>query len=86
MTNLEKITLDARKLEHPIPLERAMYALRTLREDNYFYMIHRKKPIPLIDLATEQGFNVLSREDEHGVWHILICQNSNIDLNGLCDV
>jgi hypothetical protein len=86
MTDLEKIALDARELEHPIPLERAMYALRELHASNYFYMIHRKNPVPLIDMATEQGFNVLSREDEHGIWHILISQNQEIDLNGLCDV
>jgi len=78
--------LDARELEHPIPLERAMYALRTLGEDNYFYMIHRKKPIPLIDLATEQGLHVLTKETTGGDWHILITQSRDIDLNGLCDV
>ena len=86
MTDLEKIALDARELEHPIPLERAMYALRELSEANYFYMIHRKNPIPLIDLATEQGFHVISREDAEGIWHILISKNRQIDLDGLCNV
>jgi len=86
MTDLEKIALDARELEHPIPLERAMYALRELSEANYFYMIHRKNPIPLIDLATEQGFHVISREDTEGIWHILISKNRQIDLDGLCNV
>jgi len=86
MTDLEKIVLDARDLEHPIPLERAMYALRELTESNYFYMIHRKNPIPLIDLATEQGLNVLSKEDTQGIWHILISKNGKVNLNRLCNV
>jgi len=86
MTDLEKIALDARELEHPIPLERAMYALRELTDANYFYMIHRKNPVPLLDLAKEQGFNVLSKEDPQGIWHILICKNAAVDLDGLCNV
>lgn len=83
MTNLKKIVLDARELEHPKPLELAMKALRELDEENYFYMIHRKNPIPLLDLASEQNFNVLNREDAKGDWHILICRNSHIDLSEL---
>jgi TusA-related sulfurtransferase len=86
MTKPEKIFLDARELEHPIPLERAIHALRELDEHNYFYMIHRKNPIPLIDLAKEQRFYVLNKEDSQGVWHILITRSGTLDLERLCDV
>jgi len=86
MSQPKKIFLDARELEHPVPLERAMYALRELNETNYFYMVHRKKPIPLIDLAVEQGFNTLSREDAQGIWHILITKDSSLKLETLCNV
>lgn len=83
MTNLKKIVLDARELEHPKPLELAMKALRALDEESYFYMIHRKNPIPLIDMASEQNFQVLNTEDEKGDWHILICRAPHIDLSEL---
>jgi TusA-related sulfurtransferase len=86
MSKQEKIFLDARELEHPVPLERAMYALRELNEENYFYMMHRKKPIPLIDLAVEQGFNTLSREDTKGTWHVLISKDPSLNLETLCNV
>jgi TusA-related sulfurtransferase len=86
MPNLKKIALDARDLEHPKPLEFAMKALRELNEENYFYMIHRKNPIPLLDLAAEQHFQVLSIEDEQGDWHILICKNPDINLSELLSV
>jgi len=80
MTDLKKIALDARELEHPKPLELAMKALRELDQENYFYMIHRKNPIPLLDLASEQNFQVLNKEDEAGNWHILIAKTHDIDL------
>ena len=86
MDQPEKIFLDARELEHPVPLERAIHALRELKENNYFYMIHRKNPIPLLDLAREQGFNVFSKEDDKQTWHILICKENDTDLEALCDV
>ncbi len=85
MTNLKKIALDARELEHPKPLELAMKALLELDEESYFYMIHRKNPIPLIDMASEQNFQVLNFEDEKGDWHILICKTSDIDLTDLIE-
>jgi len=81
MIDLKKIALDARALEHPKPLELAIKALRELDEENYFYMIHRKNPIPLLDLASEQKFQVFNKEDENGDWHILICKTHDIDLS-----
>jgi uncharacterized protein (DUF2249 family) len=81
MSNIKKIALDARELEHPKPLELSMKALQELDEESYFYMIHRKNPIPLIDLASEQHFQVLNKEDAEGNWHILIAKNSAIDLH-----
>ncbi len=81
MSTFKEILLDARELEHPKPLELAMKALRELDEESYFYMIHRKNPVPLLDLANEQHFKVLNKEDEKGIWHILICKTSKINLS-----
>ncbi|HIP18874.1 MAG TPA: DUF2249 domain-containing protein [Sulfurovum sp.] len=83
MSTIKKIALDARDLEHPKPLELAMKALRELDDESYFYMIHRKNPIPLLDLASEQNFQVLNKEDANGDWHILICKTEEIDLDTL---
>ncbi|SFZ97951.1 hypothetical protein MNB_SV-5-1611 [hydrothermal vent metagenome] len=83
MSNFEKIFLDARDLEHPKPLEIAIKSLRELNKNSYFYMIHRKHPIPLLDLAQEQGMKVLAKEDSEGNWHILISRDDSIDLNNL---
>ncbi len=81
MTDLKKIALDARELEHPKPLELAMKALRELDGGNYFYMVHRKNPIPLLDLASEQNFQIFNKKDENGDWHILISKIHDIDLS-----
>jgi len=84
--SLRKIGLDTRELEHPAPLEMAMQILHTLDDTNYLYMRHRKKPLPLLDLAKEHDFQILTKKDTKDEWHILICKNKTIKLNDLLDV
>jgi len=82
----ERIFLDARALEHPVPLERGIAALRELDDTNHFYMLHRKYPVPLVDMAQAQGFAVRSVERPEGVWHILIARHKGIETEELVDV
>jgi TusA-related sulfurtransferase len=82
---MNKNFLDARELEHPKPLEEAIKALRELDNDSYFYMIHRKNPIPLINLAQKENFSLVSYEEKEDTWHILISKNSEIELNSLIE-
>ena len=84
--NLRKIGLDTRELEHPEPLEMAIKILQNLDDETYLYMLHRKNPLPLIDLAKEHQFQVLNKEDASKQWHILISKNKLVNLNDLLDV
>jgi hypothetical protein len=87
MSSLRKIGLDTRALEHPVPLEMAIRVLHELDEETYLYMLHRKNPIPLIDLAKENHFQVLTKEDTSSKdWHVLISKNKTIDLNNFLNV
>ena len=83
---MRRIGLDTRELEHPEPLEMAMKILQTLEENTYLYMLHRKKPLPLIDLAKENNLSVYTHEDKQKDWHILISKNSSEDLSQYLDV
>ena len=78
---LNQIRLDARGLQHPAPLEKGMKILDSLGDDEYLYMLHHKKPIPLIDFAKEQNCQVIHKQDDKKQWHILISKNRDIDLN-----
>ena len=81
MSEFKKIFFDAREMEHPEPLEKSMKIIQSLDENSYLYMLHRKNPLPLIDLAKKQLLNVLTKEDANQQWHILICKNQTIDLS-----
>ena len=83
---MRKIGLDARALEHPQPLEMAMKILQTLEENSYLYMLHRKKPLPLLDLAKKHKLSSYLQEDKNKNWHIIISKNTNEDLSQYIDV
>jgi len=82
---LKKIAIDAREMEYPLPLQLSLNHLQTMGENEYLYMIHRKNPIPLIEIAKEKGYSYLT-ENHNDIWHILICKNPNCNLEELLDV
>ena len=83
---MKKIALDARELAHPEPLEKAIEALRSIDNDSYLYMLNRKNPIPLISLAKQHGFTVLTHEINENEWHILISLDNKTNLEAYLDV
>ena len=83
---MHKIVLDARELEHPQPLEQAVAILSQMDHESYLFMIHRKNPIPLLEMAKQRNYPTLSIQKEENLWHILISKNPNINLKELADV
>ncbi|NPA27599.1 MAG: hypothetical protein GXN91_00930 [Epsilonproteobacteria bacterium] len=79
---MKRFFLDARELEHPAPLEKSIDILKQLDNNSYYYMIHRKEPIPLLALAQEHNLNYISKE-QNKQWHIIISPNPNINLEEL---
>ena len=81
-----KIFLDARELAHPEPLTISVGHLQGMGLEKYFYMLNNLKPLPLIDMAENNGFSTLSHKDKQGTWHILISKNSEHNLKDFLDV
>ncbi len=77
---MREFFLDARELEHPLPLEIAIDNLKKLDDNSYFYMLHRKEPVPLLALASEHNLNFISKKN-YSFWHILISPNKDITLD-----
>jgi len=83
---MRRLGIDTRELAHPEPLEMAIKILQQLKDDTYLYMLNNKNPIPLLDLAQEQGYRTLSEENEAGDWQIVITSNSDVNLKDLLGV
>jgi hypothetical protein len=83
---MSKIFLDAREMEHPKPLQISLSYLKSMDDNDYFYMLNLKNPIPLIELAKEKGFSILEHQDSSETWHIIITKNSELVLEELVHV
>ncbi len=83
---MRKILFDARELEHPQPLEESVRRLSQLGEEEYLYMLHRKQPLPLLQMAQQHGFRTHAHEDAKGVWHIVITKMESVNLKDLIHV
>ncbi len=77
------ILLDTRELDHPIPLEMALAAFKTLAGDEVIHMIHRREPLPLFEILAKNGGRYRSQQDSGGVWHIHITRSPTLDLEAL---
>jgi uncharacterized protein (DUF2249 family) len=83
---MNKILLDAREMEHPLPFQIAIEHLQKMTETDYLYMINNKKPMPLLEMLKEKGFSHFEHLDSKEIWHIIITKNSTISLESLVDV
>ena len=72
-------------MEYPLPLQLSLEHLKKMSLDEYLYMLHRKNPIPLIEIAKEKEYAYLT-QNHNDLWHILICKNPNCNLEELLDV
>ena len=73
------IVLDVRTLEHPVPFEKAVAAFHALKPDEVLHMIHRKNPVPLLELLEKNRASYKNCHDANGVWHIYISKQVAFD-------
>jgi hypothetical protein len=71
-TPIEDILVDARGLEPPEPLERALQALELLRPGQGIRLLLHREPFPLYPLLTERGYGHDTRIEADGSFVILI--------------
>ncbi len=71
MMNLEAIYLDVSELAPPEPMQTIISNLPLLSEQHYLQIKHSRKPVPLLAILDEQGFNWQFLSDdkrEHWLW------------------
>ena len=85
MKPTEAIRFDARGLEHPKPLEEAVWHLRHLEAGQYLHMIHRRCPHPLLEICDKNGFRYRTRSEGEELWHILIAKDPEVTLDTLIE-
>jgi len=75
--------LDTREFDHPLPLDMAVSAFKTLRRGEVIHMIHRREPLPLFEIILKNGGRYRSYMESESLWHIFITRSDDIDLETL---
>ena len=66
------IELDVSELLPPEPMHTICAQLPDLQHGQFLHIIHRREPVPLYQILSEQAFDYLHVEAAHGVHHIWI--------------
>ncbi|MDD4854345.1 MAG: DUF2249 domain-containing protein [Sulfuricurvum sp.] len=74
------IEIDAREMEHPLPLEVTVEGFRNLKDSEVIHLIHRREPLPLFEIISKNGGFYHSYQSDDEAWHILITRDCHINL------
>lgn len=78
------LELDVSDLEPCEPLERVLAALEVMEADQALCMIHRRKPLPLLPILEQRGFDYRLEELEEARIHLYIWARGRTDLADFC--
>lgn len=77
------IDIDAREMEHPLPLEMTVQAFKNLKDSEVIHLIHKREPLPLFEIISKNGGFYYSSQSDDKTWHILITRDPHINLKEL---
>ena len=77
------IEIDAREMEHPLPLEMTVQAFKNLKDSEVIHLIHKREPLPLFEIISKNGGFYHSSQSSDKVWHILIARDPRMNLKEL---
>jgi hypothetical protein len=80
----KEILVDVSELEAPEPFEQVINAVLQLNAGEYICMLHRKKPLPLIQWLQEQGFACVFKTELQNHWNIYIWNTKDSLVNDYC--
>ena len=79
-----ELFIDVSEYEHPEPFEKVIQILQSMKKGQYIRMHHRKKPLPLLQLLQQQGFDFRIYQRADIPWEIIIWYKKNIDVAQYC--
>ena len=80
----KELFIDVSEYDPPQPFEEVIQLLLKMKSGEYIRMLHRKKPLPLLQFIQENGFNFKIRQPDSVAWEILIWNKKDLPVNEYC--
>ena len=81
---VREIVIDVSDLEAPQPFEEILKQLKVLGSGEYIHMLHRKQPLPLLQMLEENGYAAVMRNGDSKPWEIFIWNTADPLSNEYC--
>lgn len=80
---VKELFIDVSDYEPPRPFEEVIQLLRQMIAGEYVLMRHRKKPLPLLEILQDNGFDFIVRE-KNALWEIIIWYENDQPVRDYC--
>ena len=82
---IQEILIDVSEDEAPKPFEIILQQLSQLKKGEYIRMLHRKQPLPLIQMLDENGFVYRMFAGKQTPWEIIIWSKQDLLTHEFCN-
>lgn len=76
--------IDVSELDAPEPFEAALQLVSQLKKGEYIRMLHRKQPLPLIEILSKQGYECHVKPGHKTQWEIIIWNKNDSMTHDYC--
>jgi len=80
----KELLIDVSEHEPPKPFDEVTKLISQLKQGEYIRMLHRKKPLPLIQLLEENGYQCKVNQGQETAWEIIIWNKQDSLVNEYC--
>jgi hypothetical protein len=80
----QELLIDVSKEEAPKPFDIILERIEQLKKNQYLRMLHRKKPLPLIQMLEENGFVCKLISGQQTKWEIIIWNKDDSFTHSYC--
>lgn len=80
----KELFIDVSEYDPPQPFEEVIQLLTQMKTGEYIRMLHRKKPLPLLQFLQDNGFDFKTRQDQSASWEVLIWNKKDSPVNDYC--
>ena len=85
----KELFIDVSDYDPPQPFEEVIQLLLQMKAGEYIHMLHRKKPLPLLQFLQENGFDFKITQNQNlscepALWEIIIWDKKDTSLSHYC--
>ena len=81
---LKELLINVSEEEPPKPFDDVTELIDQMKAGEYIRMLHRKKPLPLIQLLHDNGFECKIKQGQSTAWEIIIWKKQDTIADNYC--